>query len=152
VIIADDELEALQANLIRSHAAGVGMPLSPAKTRMLSVEGREGRQGGAHCGAVAAVAAAATAAWSGDPPLRASDLSSHFSFFFFPRSSLALRINVLAKGHSGIRIETVQRMLAALNANCLPLVPSKGTVGASGDLAPLSHLALGLMGEGKMVC
>jgi len=66
-------------------------------------------------------------------------------------SSLALRINVLAKGHSGIRIETVQRMLAVLNANCLPLVPCKGTVGASGDLAPLSHLALGLMGEGKMV-
>ncbi len=63
---------------------------------------------------------------------------------------LALRINVLAKGHSGIRVETLQRMLAALNANCLPLVPSKGTVGASGDLAPLSHLALGLMGEGKM--
>lgn len=66
------------------------------------------------------------------------------------RMLLALRINVLAKGHSGIRVETVQRMLAALNANCLSLVPCKGTVGASGDLAPLSHLALGLMGEGMM--
>jgi histidine ammonia-lyase len=63
---------------------------------------------------------------------------------------LALRINVLAKGHSGIREETVRHMLAALRANCLPWVPAKGTVGASGDLAPLSHLALGLMGEGKM--
>eukprot|EP00658_Telonema_sp_P-2_P060200 TRINITY_DN4917_c0_g4_i1.p1 TRINITY_DN4917_c0_g4~~TRINITY_DN4917_c0_g4_i1.p1 ORF type:complete len:633 (-),score=181.51 TRINITY_DN4917_c0_g4_i1:124-2022(-) len=66
------------------------------------------------------------------------------------RMLLALRINVLAKGHSGISMESLQRMIAAFNADCLPAVPSKGTVGASGDLAPLSHLALGLMGEGKM--
>lgn len=87
---------------------------------------------------------------------------------------MVLRANVFAKGHSGIRPETLRRLLAALNKNCLPLVPSKGTVGASGtlfvspqilisrssispslsncagDLAPLSHLALGLMGEGQM--
>ena len=57
---------------------------------------------------------------------------------------------LLERGHSGIRAETVEQMVAAFNANCLSVVPSKGTVGASGDLAPLSHLALGLMGEGLM--
>eukprot|EP00455_Lapot_gusevi_P014546 TRINITY_DN1727_c0_g1_i1.p1 TRINITY_DN1727_c0_g1~~TRINITY_DN1727_c0_g1_i1.p1 ORF type:complete len:603 (+),score=194.26 TRINITY_DN1727_c0_g1_i1:68-1876(+) len=98
VLIQPDELSLLQLNLIRSHAAGVGEPLSPPQTRML----------------------------------------------------LLLRINVLAKGHSGIRPETLHSLLAALNANCLPYVPSKGTVGASGDLAPLSHLALGMLGEGRM--
>eukprot|EP01133_Synstelium_polycarpum_P008697 gene8697-10217_t len=66
------------------------------------------------------------------------------------RMLLALRINVLAKGFSGISLESVQRAVAILNANCLPLIPEKGTVGASGDLAPLSHLALGMMGEGPM--
>uniref|UniRef100_A0A8K9X3T3 Histidine ammonia-lyase n=1 Tax=Oncorhynchus mykiss TaxID=8022 RepID=A0A8K9X3T3_ONCMY len=66
------------------------------------------------------------------------------------RMLLALRINVLAKGYSGISLETLHRMIQAFNASCLSFVPEKGTVGASGDLAPLSHLALGLMGEGKM--
>jgi histidine ammonia-lyase len=66
------------------------------------------------------------------------------------RMLMILRANVFAKGHSGIRPVTLRHLLAALNKNCLPLVPSKGTVGASGDLAPLSHLALGLMGEGRM--
>ncbi|GAA6224005.1 histidine ammonia-lyase [Lates japonicus] len=66
------------------------------------------------------------------------------------RMLLALRINVLAKGHSGISLETLHAMIQAFNASCLSFVPEKGTVGASGDLAPLSHLALGLMGEGKM--
>uniref|UniRef100_A0A3Q4M228 Histidine ammonia-lyase n=1 Tax=Neolamprologus brichardi TaxID=32507 RepID=A0A3Q4M228_NEOBR len=66
------------------------------------------------------------------------------------RMLLALRINVLAKGHSGVSLETLQAMIQAFNASCLSFVPEKGTVGASGDLAPLSHLALGLMGEGKM--
>lgn len=56
---------------------------------------------------------------------------------------LALRINVLAKGFSGIRPETVKTMCEAFNKSCLSFVPEKGTVGASGDLAPLSHLALG---------
>ncbi|KAG7281035.1 hypothetical protein CRUP_016667, partial [Coryphaenoides rupestris] len=88
----------LQENLVRSHSAGVGNPLSPERTRML----------------------------------------------------LALRINVLAKGYSGISLETLHAMIQAFNASCLSFVPEKGTVGASGDLAPLSHLALGLMGEGRM--
>ncbi|XP_066935893.1 histidine ammonia-lyase-like [Clytia hemisphaerica] len=66
------------------------------------------------------------------------------------RSLLALRINVLAKGHSGISPENLNKMIAIFNAGCAPYVPERGTVGASGDLAPLSHVALGLMGEGKM--
>ncbi|XP_077452493.1 histidine ammonia-lyase isoform X2 [Stigmatopora argus] len=97
-VIPVSKLKELQENLIRSHSAGVGNPLSPERTRML----------------------------------------------------LALRINVLAKGHSGISLETLHAMIQAFNASCLSFVPEKGTVGASGDLAPLSHLALGLMGEGKM--
>ncbi|XP_070226430.1 histidine ammonia-lyase isoform X2 [Bos mutus] len=66
------------------------------------------------------------------------------------RMLLALRINVLAKGYSGISLETLKQVIEVFNASCLPYVPEKGTVGASGDLAPLSHLALGLIGEGKM--
>ena len=53
---------------------------------------------------------------------------------------LALRINVLAKGHSGIAPGTLRQLIDAFNASCLPWVPEQGTVGASGDLAPLSHL------------
>ncbi|XP_061750253.1 histidine ammonia-lyase [Nerophis ophidion] len=97
-VIPVSKLKELQENLVRSHSAGVGNPLSPERTRML----------------------------------------------------LALRINVLAKGYSGISLETLHAMIQAFNASCLSYVPEKGTVGASGDLAPLSHLALGLMGEGKM--
>ncbi|XP_068579931.1 histidine ammonia-lyase [Cebidichthys violaceus] len=97
-VIPVSKLKELQENLVRSHSAGVGNPLSPERTRML----------------------------------------------------LALRINVLAKGYSGISPETLHAMIQAFNASCLSFVPEKGTVGASGDLAPLSHLALGLMGEGKM--
>ncbi|NXD28841.1 HUTH lyase, partial [Spelaeornis formosus] len=66
------------------------------------------------------------------------------------RMLLALRINVLAKGYSGISLETLEQVIEVFNASCLPYIPEKGTVGASGDLAPLSHLALGLIGEGKM--
>lgn len=62
---------------------------------------------------------------------------------------LALRINVLAKGFSGISENTLQKLIINFNNDILPLIPEKGTVGASGDLAPLSHLALGMMGEGK---
>ncbi|KAI9219928.1 histidase [Blastocladiella britannica] len=98
VVIPNDQLSELQVNLITSHSAGMGPPLSPARTRML----------------------------------------------------LLLRINVLAKGFSGIRPVTVQCMLDAFNAGCLSYVPEQGTVGASGDLAPLAHLALGMMGMGKM--
>jgi histidine ammonia-lyase len=96
VRIARDQLSALQFNLIRSHAAGVGEPLSV-------------------------------------PVVRAT---------------MALRANVLAKGYSGIREETLEALLGALNARVHPRIPSRGSVGASGDLAPLAHLALVLIGEG----
>ncbi|KAI9183633.1 hypothetical protein H9P43_004551 [Blastocladiella emersonii ATCC 22665] len=66
------------------------------------------------------------------------------------RMLLVLRINVLAKGFSGISPKNVGCMLAAFNKGCLSYVPEQGTVGASGDLAPLAHLALGMMGMGKM--
>lgn len=66
------------------------------------------------------------------------------------RATLALRANVLARGHSGIRRSTLEALLALLNAGVHPLVPSRGSVGASGDLAPLAHLALVLIGEGEV--
>src|SRR4051794_22036256 len=62
---------------------------------------------------------------------------------------MALRANVLAKGYSGIRRDTLDRLIDALNARVHPIVPSRGSVGASGDLAPLAHLALVLIGEGS---
>ena len=99
VKIAPDALEALQRNLVRSHAAGVGAPL----------------------------------------PVR--DV----------RAAMALRANVLAKGYSGIRLETLDALVALLNAGVHPLVPSRGSVGASGDLAPLAHIALVLIGEGEVL-
>jgi histidine ammonia-lyase len=94
--IPRDQLGALQLNLLRSHAAGVGPPL----------------------------------------PVRAV------------RASMALRANVLAKGFSGIRRVTLELLIEMLNRGVHPVVPSRGSVGASGDLAPLSHLALVLIGEG----
>ncbi len=97
VKIAPDALEALQVNLLRSHAAGLGNPL----------------------------------------PVRAV------------RATMALRANVLAKGFSGIRVETLEALLALLNHGVHPCVPSRGSVGASGDLAPLAHLSLVLIGEGE---
>jgi histidine ammonia-lyase len=96
VKIAPGALEALQLNLLRSHAAGIGEPL-PTRT---------------------------------------------------VRATIALRANVLAKGFSGIRVETLDALMAMLNAGVHPVVPSRGSVGASGDLAPLAHLALVLIGEG----
>ena len=96
--LEDTQLSELQLNLIRSHAAGVGTPLSPSRVKRL----------------------------------------------------LAVRINIMAKGYSGIREETLRSMLAYLNKDCLPLVPERGSVGCSGDLAPSAHMALGLIGEGKM--
>ncbi len=96
VRIPSDALDTLQLNLLRSHAAGVGDPLS---IRVV-------------------------------------------------RATMALRANVLAKGYSGIRRETLDALVAMLNAGVHPLVPCRGSVGASGDLAPLAHLALVLVGEG----
>lgn len=99
VRIARDQLGALQLNLIRSHAAGVGEPLD-----------------------VAAV-----------------------------RATALLRANVLAKGHSGIRPSSVDALLDLLNRGVHAVIPSRGSVGASGDLAPLAHLALVLVGEGEVL-
>ncbi|HUL72639.1 MAG TPA: histidine ammonia-lyase, partial [Vicinamibacterales bacterium] len=65
------------------------------------------------------------------------------------RALIALRANVLAKGFSGIRLETLEALLALANAGVHPRVPARGSVGASGDLAPLAHLALVLIGEGE---
>src|SRR5256714_13007444 len=62
---------------------------------------------------------------------------------------MLLRANALAKGNSGARVETVELLLALLDRGVLPVVPSRGSVGASGDLAPLAHLALPLVGEGE---
>jgi len=64
------------------------------------------------------------------------------------RAMMALRANVLAKGFSGVRASTLDLLIAALNARVHPVVPSRGSVGASGDLAPLAHLSLVLIGEG----
>jgi histidine ammonia-lyase len=99
VVIPADRLLELQANLIRSHAAGVGDPLDEAETRAI----------------------------------------------------MLLRASVLALGHSGVREEIIELLLACLNAGVHPVIPGQGSVGASGDLAPLSHLALVLLGEGEAV-
>jgi histidine ammonia-lyase len=64
------------------------------------------------------------------------------------RAAMLLRANALAKGTSGARIETVELLLECLSRGIVPRVPSRGSVGASGDLAPLAHLALPLIGEG----
>ncbi|TXT53975.1 MAG: Histidine ammonia-lyase [Candidatus Thorarchaeota archaeon] len=96
VSIGRDDLEKLQVNLIRSHAAGVG-------------------------------------------PLFHHDIV---------RGMMLLRANALAKGFSGIRETVVQTLLDMLNKSVIPLVPQQGSVGSSGDLAPLAHMALVLIGEG----
>ena len=65
------------------------------------------------------------------------------------RAMLCIRINTLLKGHSGIRVRTLEALAALLNAGIVPVVPALGSVGASGDLAPLSHLAIVLLGGGE---
>ena len=65
------------------------------------------------------------------------------------RAAMLLRVNALAKGCSGARVVTVELLLECLNRGVLPVVPARGSVGASGDLAPLAHLALPLVGEGE---
>ncbi len=96
VRISTEQVRQLQVNLVRSHACGVGAPLSEAETRAM----------------------------------------------------MLLRANALAKGLSGIRPETVEILCAMLNAKVHPVIPSQGSVGASGDLAPLAHLAHVVIGEG----
>jgi len=97
VRIPPGSLAQLQTNLVRSHAGGVGQPLSEGESRAM----------------------------------------------------LLLRANVLAKGFSGCRTELVELLVALLNAGVHPVIPEKGSVGASGDLAPLAHLALVAIGEGE---
>jgi len=97
VRIPHESLAQLQTNLVRSHSAGVGNPLSEAESRAM----------------------------------------------------LLLRANVLAKGFSGNRPELVDLLVSMLNAGVHPVIPEKGSVGASGDLAPLAHLALVVIGEGE---
>ncbi len=99
VRIAPDRLDALQVNLIRSHAAGIGAPLARGVVRAV----------------------------------------------------MLLRANVLLRPTSGVRPELVEALVAMLDAGVVPLVPEQGSVGASGDLAPLSHIALALMGEGDVL-
>ena len=65
------------------------------------------------------------------------------------RAMLVIRINTLMRGHSGIRVSTLEALTAMLNRGVVPVVPEKGSVGASGDLAPLSHLAIVLLGGGE---
>ncbi|HEU4749007.1 MAG TPA: aromatic amino acid lyase, partial [Gemmatimonadaceae bacterium] len=67
------------------------------------------------------------------------------------RAMMLLRANVIAKGYSGARPEIVDLLLDMLNAGVYPPIPEQGSVGASGDLAPLAHLALGLIGEGTLL-
>ena len=98
VRISNENVRALQRNLILSHCAGIGEPYSPEVVRAM----------------------------------------------------IALRANALAKGLSGVRVETVERLLKMLERGIVPRIPSQGSVGASGDLAPLAHLAAALMGEGDV--
>lgn len=67
------------------------------------------------------------------------------------KAMMILRANTLARGHSGVRVDVVDKILEFLNNDLIPAIPSQGSVGASGDLAPLSHLALALIGEGEFV-
>ena len=97
VRISTEQVRQLQVNLVRSHACGVGAPLSEAETR----------------------------------------------------ATMLLRANALAKGLSGVRPRVVETLCQMLNAKLNPVIPSQGSVGASGDLAPLAHLAQVVIGEGR---
>lgn len=66
------------------------------------------------------------------------------------RAIMLLRANALARGHSGIRVKVIEKIIECLNKDVIPVIPQQGSVGASGDLAPLSHLALALIGEGEV--
>ena len=98
VSIPLSEIKELQQNLLRSHSAGVGVPLRDEVVRAM----------------------------------------------------LLLRANALAKGYSGVRPIVIDQLLIFLKLDLLPVIPSRGSVGSSGDLAPLAHLALALTGEGTI--
>lgn len=66
------------------------------------------------------------------------------------KAMMILRANTLARGHSGVRTDVIEKILEFLNNDLIPVIPQQGSVGASGDLAPLSHLALALIGEGEI--
>jgi histidine ammonia-lyase len=95
--IAAEDLDRLQINIVRSHAAGVGAPLSEGVTRLI----------------------------------------------------LLLKLNALAQGASGISLAAMEALTSLINAGVLPVIPGQGSVGASGDLAPLAHMSLVLIGEGE---
>jgi histidine ammonia-lyase len=99
VRISPKQVQQLQINLVRSHACGIGAPLSEHETRAM----------------------------------------------------LALRANAIAKGLSGVRPVVVETLCAMLNRGVHPVIPSQGSVGASGDLAPLAHLAQVTIGEGEVI-
>jgi histidine ammonia-lyase len=99
VRISREQIRQLQLNLVRSHACGVGTPLSETETRAM----------------------------------------------------LVLRANAIAKGFSGVRPVVAETLCAMLNHGVHPVIPSQGSVGASGDLAPLAHLALVVIGEGEAI-
>ena len=67
------------------------------------------------------------------------------------RGIMVLRANVMAKGFSGVRLEVLRRLVEMINKGVHPLIPEQGSVGASGDLAPLAHLSSVLMGEGEAI-
>ncbi len=69
---------------------------------------------------------------------------------FIVKLMMLLRVNALAKGNSGIRLETLELLVNLINNNIIPAIPSQGSVGSSGDLAPLAHLVLALLGKGKV--
>src|SRR5574338_15989 len=69
---------------------------------------------------------------------------------FIVKIMMLLRVNALARGNSGIRLETLDLLIAMINNNIIPVIPSQGSVGSSGDLAPLSHLVLAMIGKGEV--
>lgn len=69
---------------------------------------------------------------------------------FIIKIMMLLRVNALSRGHSGIRLSTLELLISMINNNIIPYIPSQGSVGSSGDLAPLSHLVLAMIGPGKV--
>lgn len=69
---------------------------------------------------------------------------------FIVKLMMLLRVNALASGYSGIRLETLELLISMINNNIIPVIPSQGSVGSSGDLAPLSHLVLAMIGKGEV--